>query len=729
MARRPRREPKGDKRDVRVDLAKDPIPSDAPVDTKDADAAGLTEEQAILKQCNDRMEIGWNYWQDTFNLSKEDVRFVYEDQWPDYAKQGRENRPMLTMNQLPQLGFQVTNSMRRAKFSIQVKQIAGKNSTMLDTKTTGKPYSRSQIMEGLVRDIEDRSKAHDLYCDAGQHMVEGGFSWLLVKTMENIDDPFDIEIGIHHVKDRYSCMIDPYAKRPDKSDAMWCSMAMDMPIEVFKEQWPDVATQDWDPGTTTRYRQAEGSYWRGDATTIRIVDYWWKEPMERTAVEFIREMETHRDRLVMWEDEHGPVFDELEEEGYRETQRKTVQTYKVRYMRGIPSTILDGAHDWPSKHLPLVMAKGREVNLENKDVLIGLFRYSHDPQRMVNFWCSAATEKVALMPRAPYIAAAEQMANHQDQWQNMYTANSPVLLYEHIEGVPPPQRQPNTTMAQGELQLVSVSRSLLQDSVGVHDASTGRRSNEVSGVALQERQERGDLGSFDFVDNLARAVVRVGEILVDMIPRCYTTDFIRRVILPDDSEIFVDLNARVEDRQTGKIFRVFSLDFARYACRIDVGPSSKTQREEFVKMMIEWGRSDPDGFQVFRDLVVANMDIPQARVIAQRMKHMVPRHMLSPEDQESIPPPQPTPQDELAKLELEARATEAQAKFKQAEATIVQANLRTAADETRLQFEQEKGLNRQEQAEEATSENAAIDEERIIALINRAVAQALAKRE
>ena len=86
------------------------------------------------------------------------------------------------------------------------------------------------------------------------------------------------------------------------------------------------------------------------------------------------------------------------------------------------------------------------------------------------------------------------------------------------------------------------ARMLLQDTIGVHDASIGKRSNEVSGVALQERQERGDLGTYDFIDNLAKAVVRVGEILVDMIPRCYTTDYVRRVILPDDSEIMVDLN-------------------------------------------------------------------------------------------------------------------------------------------------------------------------------------------
>ena len=91
-------------------------------------------------------------------------------------------------------------------------------------------------------------------------------------------------------------------------------------------------------------------------------------------------------------------------------------SYKVRYMRCIYSHVLDGPHDWPSKHLPIVMVRGREINLEERDLYIGLFRYAHDPQRMLNFWMSAATEKVALVPRSPFIAAVDQIANHEDQW-------------------------------------------------------------------------------------------------------------------------------------------------------------------------------------------------------------------------------------------------------------------------------------------------------------------------
>lgn len=686
MARRPKKQP-------RVDLSSEPLPSDQPIDTKKEELSG---DEAILKQMAERLNRGWDFWEETYQLSREDVNFVYDDQWPEYAKKGRQNRPQLTMNQLPHFAQQVTNNARQSRFSIQVRQLSGKNTPIMDAKAS-KSYSRAQIMEGLIRDIEVRSKARDAIGRACQHQVEGAFSWFLVKTRQCFEDPFDIELAIEHIEDRYSAMIDPMSRRVDDSDAQWCANWVDVPTEEFKIRWPEIPAQDWNSAEVQRFRQSDGVYWSGDRDNTRVVDYWWKEPMERVALEYVREIDTQLERLVMFEDEVEDVLDELKFEGYIERQRKEIDGYKVKYARCTASHILDGqqgGHDWPSMHLPLVMVKGREVNLDTKKIIISLFRYAHDPQRMVNFWSSAATEKMALVPRQPYIAAAEQVANHLDDWEKMYEANKPVLLYDYIPDLPPPQRQNTTAMAQGELAMVGQSKIFLMDAVGIHDASLGRRSNEVSGRAVEARQEQGDRGTYDFIDNLGKAYTRVGDILVDMIPRVYTTDFVRRAIMPDDSELMVDLNKVVRDEESGQDIRVFSLDFARYSCRVELGPESKTQREEFVKMMIEWGRSDPEGFAAFRDLIVQNMDIPMARVVAQRMKAMVPRELLSPEEQEQLPEPEPTPADQIEMMKAEAEQMKAQAEMKKAEAMMAQAEMRSVGDQARLGHEIQKGENR-----------------------------------
>ena len=717
-----------------LDLAEVPVPSDAMKDTLDRETR--TEYAAILAQFRKRIEESYAYWETTYTNSRKDVDFVYVEQWPEEAKTARQNRPQLTLNVLPQYAQQVVNSARRAKFSIQVDQIAGENKPFLSRTGGSVAYDRSQVMEGLIRDIEDRSKAHNCYSRALQHAVEGGFGWLFVTTAECLDDPFNIELEIEHVRDRYSVLVDPQSERENLSDAKWICKSRDYDWDEFREEWPNAVYSDTGM-PMAGHRRDEGSYSEVQQNTVRVTDYWWKEPVEREACEYIRAVGTVEDRLVLYRDEHEGIFDELEEQGYQKGRTVKVQGYRIRYARVTNHAILDGPHWWPSTILPGVMVRGREINLQTDDVLNGMFRYSKDAARMLNYWMSQATEKMALLPRAPYLISEEQISGHKDQWMNMYQQNSPVLVYTSDPDVPPPARVNTTDMATGELQLMSNARSLLQDTIGMHDAGLGRRSNEVSGIALNERQEQIELGNYDFLDNLSKSVVRIGEILCDMIPRVYTGSMARRLIMNDDSQIFVDLNKDIVDEETGKTVRVFSMDFSRYACRVDVGPASKTQRQEFVNMMIEWGRSDPDGFALFRDLIVKHMDIPQAHVIADRMKKTVPREFLSETEQAEVPPPQPSPEQQAEIMKAQAEMMKAQAEIAKAELMVKSSEFRAAQDEARLQLEVERGVNRQGEEASKSAENARKDREKeqrdsegderkIAALIKREVAKALA---
>ena len=705
-----------------IDLTVDGVPSDAPIDTKD-DQVDINE--AILKQARDRMSSAWMWWEHIYEAGKEDVRFAYDDQWPDYAKKGRENRPMLTMNQLPEHIHQVTGDARRAKFAIHIQQLSGKNVEIIGQEGSNPNYTNSQIMEGLIRDIEFRSKAHKKYCRALQHSVEAGIGWLCIKTVEPPDDPFSIELQISHIKDRWSPLIDQNAEEEDYSDAMWCSIAVDIDKDEFKERWPDIPVAEG----AGRHRENEGSYWRGQENSVRVSDYWWKEPMERTAIELFSPGEG-AERLVLYEDDVKEVLDELKAEGWVEKQRKEVDSYKVMYMRHSYDHILEEPTEWPSLYLPLIPVLGRHINSEDEDSYIGLIRHAHDPQRMYNFWASSATERVALSPKNPYIADADSLAGYKDEWEQMYTKNQPVLLYKHEEGVPPPKREPPASVPAAELQLLAQARAALQDSIGQHDSTLGGKSNETSGVAIQSRQQRGSTATFEFIDNLAFALTHVGVVLTDMIPRIYTDDRARRIVMPDDTTTTVHLNHQVTDKETGKTFRINTLDLAKYSCRVSVGPASTTQRQEFVDLMMEWGRSDPEAFQSIRDLVVANMDFPMAREIAQRLKTMVPRELLSPEEQKALPPVEPTPADEAAQLAAEAEKTKQEAIITVANNDVTRSELRVKSEEARLQFELERGLNRGEERQEGENKEGGFDPEdpKVQAVLKRMVAQAVAER-
>jgi hypothetical protein len=73
-----------------------------------------------------------------------------------------------------------------------------------------------------------------------------------------------------------------------------------------------------------------------------------------------------------------------------------------------------------------------------------MVRAAKDPQRMYNYWVSAATEMIALAPRAPFVAAEGQLEGHEKEWEQANTRNMAVLTYKPTtvgeKQVPSPQR-------------------------------------------------------------------------------------------------------------------------------------------------------------------------------------------------------------------------------------------------------------------------------------------------
>ncbi|MCY4584101.1 MAG: hypothetical protein OXE50_15090, partial [Chloroflexi bacterium] len=112
-------------------LANEALPSNAPISTLE-DEMGATTDEKLLEECSYRMAEAMRHWEHIFTTCREDLEFLYEQQWPDYAIKDRQNRPMLTLNQLPQYVFSVVNEARQTKFSINIKQISGKNTDIYD---------------------------------------------------------------------------------------------------------------------------------------------------------------------------------------------------------------------------------------------------------------------------------------------------------------------------------------------------------------------------------------------------------------------------------------------------------------------------------------------------------------------------------------------------------------------------------------------------------------------
>lgn len=270
-------------------------------------------------------------------------------------------------------------------------------------------------------------------------------------------------------------------------------------------------------------------------------------------------------------------------------------------------------------------------------------------QGMVPTHNTTSTELVALAPKTPFIGKRGAFETDNAKWA---TANTENHAYIEYDGNEMPQRQPFASVPTGAIQEAASAQSDIKNIVGIFNSSIGAQSNETSGVAIDARDKQADTGSFHFTDNLSRAMRHCGRILLDLIPRVYSTARVLRILMPDGKAQMVPVNQTFQqpvmgpdgnpapqiDPTTGQpatdangqpimksIEKIFDLTVGKYDLVVKAGPSFATQRDEIVQMCTEIIRVFPAAAPVLADLIFRNYDMPGADEIADRLYALMPQ--------------------------------------------------------------------------------------------------------
>lgn len=284
---------------------------------------------------------------------------------------------------------------------------------------------------------------------------------------------------------------------------------------------------------------------------------------------------------------------------------------------------------------------------------------------MFNFWRTAATELVALAPKAPFIGEEGAFSVDPQKWATANTASHAFIEYK--KGGNPPQRQEFAGVPAGALQEALNASDDIKAITGVYDASLGARSNETSGRAIQVRQREGDVSTFHFIDNLTRAIRHTGKVIIDLIPKVYSTPRIVRILGEDGKPQTVKVNQEPDENEAQEnrdaAIRIHDLRVGRYDLAVTSGPSFTTKREEAATQMIELIRSYPDAAPIIGDLLAKNLDWPGADEIAKRLEKMLPPGVRD-DETGGIPPEAQQQIQQMAQAiqELGQRLQEAESK-------------------------------------------------------------------
>jgi len=569
-------------------------------------------ERALLREARDRADAAWQHDRENREDAHKDLRFLAGDQWPQEIRRQREsdNRPVLTINRLPTFVNQVINEVRQNPPAIRTVPADG-----AATKELG------DIFTGLIRQIEYRSGAQNVYATAAGHAVSCGIGHFRVTTDFIDDASFDQEILIKRIAKPLSVYWDPAAVMPDRSDAQWCIVTEMMPVDDFKAQYPDARRENFDVSQDAT--ADSGLYWKSH-DHVRIAEYWKKVPAKR--------------KLALFQD--GSTLDVTDLTGEQKAflpdpvRERMVDSHRVVHYLMTGDEILEGPNDWSGKFIPIIPVLGAEVPLETKSVRYGLIRFARDPQQLYNYWRSAAAESIALAPKAPWLVTSDMIGKYKAQWDSHNTKNRPYLLYEPDDKAPGgrPIREQPPQPPQALVQESAIASDDMKATTGIFDASLGASGNETSGRAILARQREGDVGTFHFQDNLNVSLRHLGHILVDLIPRIYDTERQIRIIRPDDSQEFVPINQQMMT-DSGEPILFNNLSQGRFDVRVRIGPSYTTQRIEAANQMLEFARAIPQSGPAIVDLIAKNLDWAGADEIAERLKRTVPLEVRGPDDE------------------------------------------------------------------------------------------------
>ena len=174
----------------------------------------------------------------------------------------------------------------------------------------------------------------------------------------------------------------------------------------------------------------------------------------------------------------------------------------------------------------------------------------------------------------------------------------------------------------------------MKATTGIFDASLGAQSNETSGRAILARQREGDVATFEYHDNLQRAIRYTGEILVDLIPKIYDTQRQIMIINDDESETKLVVNKEVVDKDTDETVILNDLSVGSYSVAVTVGPAYTTQRIEAANALTQLVQFMPILAQAAPDEIVKNFDAPNINAIVDRIRKMLPPALLEDEGQQ-----------------------------------------------------------------------------------------------
>lgn len=561
---------------------------------------------------------------DQRKLSVEDRKFVdVEDgQWDDDATEKRKNRPRYTVDRISPIIDQVEGDQRQNRST-------GKVTPLKDGATP----EVAKLYQGIIRSIEGQSNAENIYDNAFDEKLKGGYGGWRIVTEYNDDDIFVQDIKLKPILSADTSLFFGPSKEFDKSDAPYAFLISTTNKDDFVADNPGASTVGFDSDI---YDDVSCRDWF-DGDDMRIAEYWVKEPVTK-------HLGLLDDGRVIDLDEEKAVLDELKAQGHEVVRERKVKSHKVVMYKMNGGGIYGDKQEFSSKYIPLIPDYGKVSHIENKSHVRGMVRKGKDANRIYNYTTSANIETVALTPKDPYWYTPSQVEGYKDKYENFAVSNDPMMPYNNDPENPGPPRRTGAPSVQ--TALIEQTRQAALDvdaSLGFFGPAKGDAPQLLSEKSVIAQSEKGDRGVFLYQDNHLKAIQYTYQILIDMIPRIYDTQRIVRILGEDGTVEMVEVNQKaldelnqpVIDQETGEQVIVNDLSVGKYEVKAESGPAFSTRRQETTQQLIDLSNASETFAELTPDLIAKNIDILESEEMHKRVRlKMIKAGLVEPTEEE-----------------------------------------------------------------------------------------------
>ncbi len=633
------------------------------------------KDPEICSKIRDRVDKWEKYWTINRSLYYEWIDFVMGDQWRE-----DESKLFERYNKIP-LMFNKLGVLMNHLLGDQIQNTP--NLQILPDEDI--PVPTAQARAALIKNISLNSDAKTVYQTAYGQAIVGGYGAFRISTEYLHDDSFDQEIKFYDFEDPNRCYWDIAAKHKCKVDGMYSGFKTRVSRKWFRDKFgKDIESQI---GTTSITEDSTMAF--ADDDSITLVDDYERQGEKSTIYKLSDGSVVDSDSFKNLErtkiDGKRYIFKDMQPVTILD--KRDVVKYTIKHRQIAGDFILEET-DFPSMQTPVIFVDQRSYyTKQGQQITRSFFKDVKDAQKYLNYLAtqSGYILKVSrydqfIMPRK---CAASPDA--QQQWRDPSVVNGALYYDETPSGAKPEQLRPPELSAsltqQYERTLIDI-----QSGTGLYNTQLGESGNEVSGTAINARNQRGNKNTQIPRAALDVAICTSGEIVNEMIPNVYDTQRNLMLPMPESESQKVEIN-KPSDEYGLQIEN--DMTKGRYKIRLKAGPSYEGQKQEALESLQSVLQADRGGqvFPMIADLYAENLPLDNNLELRNRLRTLVPPEIIEAgKTGKPVPPkqPQPDPMIMLKQQELQMKAQQAQQQnqLKQQELQFKQQELQRKAIET-----------------------------------------------